>query len=348
MFMKDNFGNRFYYSPLGDGGIGGSVLVTGASGLVGTHLIKALVQKGVAVKALYRSTIPSFQSSDKVQWVQGDIFDVISLEAAMQNIQQVYHCAAIVSFNPKDKTLLHKTNVEGTANVVNACLNAGVARLLHVSSVSALGRIREDEVITEKMKWTPKTSNSEYGKSKYLAEMEVWRGIGEGLNAVMINPTIILGASDWTKSSSALFKNVYKEFPWYATGTTGFVDVEDVVNAMITIMESDVSAERFIISAENVTYQYLFNLIAHSFGKKPPHKKVTPFIGALVWILEKLKSTFTGKSPLITKETAATALAKVQFDNSKLFQYFPSFRYRPLQQSVQRICAEFKQMYNLP
>lgn len=325
-----------------------NILVTGASGLLGSHLVRELVNQNKKVKALYRSSIPVFENADKVEWVKGDILDVISLEEALAGVDCVYHCAAIVSFNPKEKQQLHQTNIEGTANVVNACLSAGVQKLLHVSSVSALGRIRQNEPITEKMKWTPETSNSEYGKSKYLAEMEVWRGVGEGLNAVIVNPTIILGVADWNNSSSALFKSTYKEFPWYTDGVTGFVDVEDVVSAMVMLMNSEISGERFIVSGENTTYQNLFNLIANAFGKKQPHKKVTPFIAAVVWRLEKVKAFFTGKKPLVTKETAKTAQAKVYFDNSKLLKFLPSFKYTALEDSVTRICAGFKKMYNLP
>ena len=324
-----------------------NIFVTGASGLVGSHLIKALLHQGKKVKALYRNSIPTVEGAEKVEWIKGDILDIIFLEEALMKVQQVYHCAAIVSFHPKQRNLMHKTNVEGTANIVNACLTAGVEKLVHVSSVSALGRMRQNEVITEQMRWSPETSNSEYGKSKYLAEMEVWRGIGEGLDAVIVNPTIILGAADWNISSTAIFKNVYKEFPWYSEGITGFVDVEDVVKAMIMLMESNTSRERFIISAEDTTYHRLFDLIAKAFGKKPPHKKVTPFIAAIVWRLEKLKSLFTGKNPLITKETANTAQAKVHFDNSKLLKCLPAFHYQTLEQSVERICGEFKKMYGL-
>ena len=324
-----------------------NIFVTGASGLVGSHLIKALLKQEKKVKALYRNNIPTFDGAESVQWIKGNILDIISLEEAMYNVQQVYHCAAMVSFNPKERKEMNKTNIEGTANVVNECLNAGVEKLLHVSSVSALGRIRQNEIISEKMKWTPETSNSEYGKSKFLAEMEVWRGVGEGLNAVIVNPTIILGAADWNNSSTAIFKNVYKEFPWYSEGTTGFVDVEDLISAMTMLMESNVSKERFILSGANTTYHELFDLIAKAFAKKPPHKKVTPFIAAVVWRLEKIKAALTGKNPLVTKETARTAQAKVQFDNTKLLKYLPAFSYSPLEKSVERICNEFKKIYNL-
>ncbi|MDE3253925.1 MAG: NAD-dependent epimerase/dehydratase family protein [Bacteroidota bacterium] len=322
-------------------------LVTGASGLVGSHLVSALLQKGEKVRALYRSAIPVFEGADQVEWVQGDILDVVALEEAMEAITSVYHCAAIVSFSPAKKSLLQKTNIEGTANVVNACLNAGIGKLLFVSSVAALGRIREDKPIDETMNWSEETSNSEYGKTKYYAEMEVWRGIGEGLNAVIVNPVIILGAGDWEKGSSELFKSAYDEFPWYTEGTGGFVDVQDVVAAMIRLMESDVTAERCILCAENRSYRDVFTQMALSFGKKPPHKKVTPLLAGIVWRMEALKSLFTGKDPMLTKETAKTAAAKVLFDNAKSKRLLPGFQYQNIEDSIKRICGELLKKYPL-
>ncbi|MEI6584499.1 MAG: NAD-dependent epimerase/dehydratase family protein [Sediminibacterium sp.] len=323
------------------------VLVTGASGLVGRHLIQALVQKGTPVTGLYRSAVPVFDGAEKANWIQADILDIVALEEAMQGIQQVYHCAAIVSFDSKNTKQLHQTNIEGTANVVNACLNQGIEKLLFVSSVAALGRIRENEAINETMNWTEETSNSAYGKSKYLAEMEVWRGIGEGLNAVIVNPVIILGSGDWLKGSSAIFKSAYDEFPWYTEGKSGFVDVLDVVKAMVLLMESTINAQRFIISAANIGYREIFTLIAHAFHKKPPHKKVTKLIAEIVWRLEAVKSWFTKKTPLLTKETAKTARANVSFNNTKLLEQLPGFSYQPLSNSIERICKELKVMHQL-
>jgi len=323
------------------------VLVTGGTGLVGSHLITELVKQHVEVKALYRSAIPPIAGGDKVEWVKADIFDTSQLAEAMENVKQVYHCAGMVSFNPKQKEQLYKTNVEGTANVVNACLEAGVEKLLHVSSVAALGRLRQNKLINETMVWTEETSNSEYGKTKYLGEMEVWRGVGEGLNGVIINPSIILGAGDWGGGSSALFKNVYKEFPWYTDGVTGFVDVADVVSAMQMLMNSNIGGQRFIVSAGNIGYHQLFTEMAQVFGKKPAYKRVTPFMAALVWRIEALKSVFTGKQPLLTKETAKTAQAKVYFDNTKLLKFLPQFNYTPVTDTVQRICGELRAIYNL-
>ena len=322
------------------------ILVTGASGLVGSHLVSELLKQGNTVRALYRNGSPA-ETRGGIEWVKGDILDISSLEEAMTGVQQVYHCAAIVAFTAKKKKLLHQTNIEGTANVVNACLNCGVQKLLFVSSVAALGRIRKNGMIHEKMNWTEETSNSEYGKTKYLAEMEVWRGIGEGLNAVIVNPVIILGAGNWEKGSSEIFKSAYDEFPWYTNGTSGFVDVMDLVKIMIRMMNGNISNERFIISAGNFSYREIFTGIAKGFGKKPPHKQVTPFLASLVWRWEAIKGKLTGKEPLLTKETARTAQAKVQFDNSKLNTYLMNFKYTPMEESIRRICGELKKKYNL-
>lgn len=323
------------------------IFVTGASGLVGSHLIKSLLAKGKKVVAIYRHTIPTFQGAENVQWILGDILDVVSLEKAMQGVTHVYHCAAIVSFAPKDQQKMLIANQQGTANVVNVCLDHKIQKLVYVSSVAALGRIRIGAPIDETMHWTAETSNSEYGKTKYLAEMEVWRGMAEGLNVAIVNPVIILGAGDWTKGSSGIFKSAYEAFPWYTTGVSGFVDVMDVVDIMQLLMESNISAERFIVSAENVQYQAIFSLIAQAFNKRPPYRRVTPLLTAIVWRLEAIKGLITGKSPLLTKETAATAQAIVHFDNSKLRKAFPEFKYRPLSESIERICKEFKQLYHL-
>lgn len=322
------------------------ILVTGGAGLVGTELITQLLQAGKQVRAIYNKTKLGVFNSENLQQMPCDILDVIGLEDAMKDVDQVYHCAAIITFNPSRKQELFKINIEGTANVVNAALAAGIKKLVYVSSVAALGRIREVEIINETMNWTEETSNSVYGQSKYLAEMEVWRGIGEGLDAVIVNPVIVLGAGDWNNGSSQIFKNVYKEFPWYTNGSTGFVDVRDVVKAMIGLMNSDIVAERFILSAENRTYRDVFNLIAKAFQKKPPHKQVTPAIAKIVWRLEAVKRFFTGKEPLITKETAATALANANFDNNKLKKFLPGFEYRKIEDTITDTCAALQQKFN--
>jgi dihydroflavonol-4-reductase len=319
------------------------ILVTGGAGLLGKELIAQLLAEGKKVRAIYNKTPLPNLNSNILEQLQCNILDVVGLEEAMAGIEEIYHCAAIVTFNPKRKMEMFKINIEGTANVVNIALEAGVKKMVHVSSVAALGRIREDELINETMNWTEETSNSNYGQSKYLAELEVWRGIGEGLNAVMVNPVVILGAGDWNGGSSKLFQTAYNEFPWYAEGTTGFVDVRDVVKVMTQLMESDITAQRFIVSAENRSYRDVFTLMAKAFNKKPPHKIVTPLIAKIVWRLEAFKSLFTKQDPLLTKETAKTALAKVNFDNSKLKKFLPGFTYRKIEETIVETCAALLQ-----
>ena len=322
------------------------ILVTGGAGLVGSELIRQLLDKGKKVVAIYNNTaLPDFNSPN-LQQVKCNILDVVGLEEAMHGVDEVYHCAAVVTFNPKRWEEMFKVNIEGTANLVNASLDAGVKKMVYVSSIAALGRIRENEPINETMNWTEASSNSRYGQSKYLAEMQVWRGIGEGLNAVIVNPVLIMGPGDWNVSSSMIFKNVYNELPWYADGTTGFVDVRDVAKAMIMLMESNITAERFIISAENRSYREIFNMIANAFGKRAPHRKVTPAIAKIVWRLEAIRNFFTGKEPLITKETTATAMTKARMDNSKLKKYLPGFNYRRIEDSIMDTCAAFQQKIN--
>lgn len=323
------------------------IVVTGASGLVGSHVVKELSKKHSNIIALYNSSAPSKELLSLAQWKKADILDGIVIEEIFSNAKQVYHCAAIVSFSPKEIILMNQINIEGTKNVVNACINCGVEKLVHVSSVAALGRIRPGEQISESMNWTEDTSNSEYGKTKYLSEMEVWRGIGEGLKAVIVNPSIILGSGNWNSGSTAIFKNVYNEFPWYTNGSSGFIDVSDLAKAMIALMESDINAERFILSAWNLTYKNVFDEIAKNFNKKKPTKEVTPFIAAIVWRFEYFKSLFTKQNPLLTKETAATALTKVNYDNTKLVSALPEFAYSNFEQSIQKICEELKIKYQL-
>ncbi|MEY4459919.1 MAG: hypothetical protein RIT38_1149 [Bacteroidota bacterium] len=324
------------------------IFVTGASGLVGSHLIQSLLAKGKKVRALYRQAVPVFAGSEQCEWIKGDILDPIGLTAALEGVEYVYHCAAIVSFAPGAAAKMLHSNVEGTANVVNACLVQAVKKLIFVSSVAALGRIRENEAINESMHWTPATSNSVYGQSKYLAELEVWRAMEEGLPMAIVNPVIILGAGDWNNGSSGIFKSAYNEFPWYTGGMSGFVDVLDVVDAMQLLMESNITGQRYVLSAENLPYRTIFNTIAAAFNKRPPSKKVTPLLANIVWRLEAIKGMITGKAPLLTKETAATAQATVRFDNQKFLNAFPSFQYRKVEDTIKRVANELKTIHQLP
>lgn len=319
--------------------------VTGASGLLGSYLIKALLEDGQDVVALYRESKGNLSAleAEKVAWVKGDIFDLCLLQETMQQCSRVYHCAGLVSFSPGRARDLMKINVEGTANVVNVALASGIDKLVHVSSVAALGRKRHNQVVRENVRWDDNSNPSVYGKSKYLAELEVWRGIAEGLQAVIVNPVIILGKGNWETGSSATFRNAYHEFPWYTEGVSGFVDAFDVARAMVLLMESQITAERFILSAENWSYRQLFTTMAKGFGKRPPYRKVAPWMAELVWRLEKIKGFVSGKEPLLTKETAETAQQKVSFDNRKILSALPDFKFRPLQETIEEACQYYLQ-----
>lgn len=324
------------------------ILVTGGSGLVGRELIIQLLAMDKPVKAIFHKTEIEKIDDPHLELVQCDLLDVIGLEDVMQGVDEVYHCAGFISYNPADTSKLYKINVEGTANIVNAALNAGIKKMVHVSSIAALGRpVNPADMIDETMDWAASSNKNNYGRSKYLGELEVWRGIAEGLNAVIINPSLILGAGTWGEGSTAIFKSVYDELPWYTDGVTGFVDVRDVARSMIMLMNSDISSQRFIVSAENDTFRNVFNLIAKSFNKRLPVRRVTPLLAAIVWRVEAVKSKFTGKKPLVTKETAASAMAVQKFNNGKLASWLPSFKYYPLAQTIDHSCCLLQQKLNI-
>lgn len=327
------------------------VFVTGGTGLVGSYLLKALLEKNVPVRALlrrpYKGFILTSGDLERIEWVEGDLLDPEVLEQAMQGVDQVYHCAGLVSFNPRNTGLLYKVNVEGTAAVVNACLETGVRKLAYLSSVAALGRSPGDGLTDESKDWDEETNKSVYGKSKYWAELEVWRGMAEELETVIVNPSTILGAGDWDTGSTKIFKSVYDEFPWYTEGVNGFVDVRDVVDALIRLMESPIHSQRFILSSDNWSYHRLFDAIAAGFGRRSPYKKVTPLIAETVWRLEKIKGAITGKDPLLTKETAHTAQSVSRFDNHKVLEALPGFGFTPLEEAVRHHCDRLKVSYSL-
>jgi len=327
--------------------MGKRVLVTGGSGLLGNELILQLLQRGHSVLAIqHKSQISISHPGLQIQSCSlGDIGLLIQL---MEGIDEVYHVAGKVSFLPSEKQDLYKINAEGTANVVEACLSSSIKKMLYVSSVAVLEKSPGAEMITEEMQWVGNAKRSAYGESKFLAEMEVWRGAAEGLNMVIVNPSIILGEGNWDEGSTALFKNVYNQFPWYSEGVNGFVDVKDTAQLMIMLMESDTVNERFIISAENLSYQSLFEKMAAAFNKKPPQKKITPFLASIAWRAEALKYRITGKRPLVTKETAATALKKSRYNNQKILQKFPGFTFRPIDETVRRVAVSLQQKLNKP
>ncbi len=291
-----------------------------------------------------KSAIPSFIPAhimEKVEWMEGDILDVVSLEDGMDGMDSVIHAAAIVSFQKKDRERMYKVNVEGTANVVNIAIEKGIKRFVHISSIAALGRKTDGGHVDEEKKWEESKVNTHYAKSKYRSELEVWRGMSEGLDAIILNPSTILGYGDWHSGSSAIFRNVYNEFRWYSPGVNGFVDVEDVARATLLLMESGISEERFIINGENWPFKRLMDTMSDCFGKKKATKATTPFIVGIGWRLEKLKSLFTGRRPLLTKESAKVAHSRTYFGNEKFLRAFPNFTYTPLEKTIRMACEKY-------
>jgi nucleoside-diphosphate-sugar epimerase len=320
------------------------VFVTGGSGLVGAALLRQLLKNNTPVKALYhtsRSPLLTPEEENAIEWIQGDILDTSLLLDILPSCSSVYHCAAIVSFHPAQRERMYKINVEGTANIVNACLETNIEKLIHVSSVAALGNAANDAPVNETNEWSEENPGSQYGRTKYLAEMEVWRGIGEGLCAAIINPSIILGEGNWHQGSAALFKKVWNAFPFYTTGSTGFVDASDVAKAMIMLMESPLENERYILTADHLSYEALMNGIAARFQKRPPRYKAPSLLLELAWRWEAMKALFSKAEPLITKETVQKAYQHSRYENKKILQDLPAFSYTPIESTLNRTCSWF-------
>lgn len=317
------------------------ILITGATGFLGAELTRQLTKSGHKVRALKResSLIPAMLERDPlIEWFVADINDLASLEDAFDGVNQVYHCAALVSFKPKDKFNMIRVNIEGTSNIVNLCVEYG-ARLVHVSSVAALGEPKKGAVvITEDDYWEYNAHVHAYAISKYEGEMEVWRSIAEGLDAVIVNPSVIIGASSGFQGTGAIFKLIKKGLSFYTRGATGFVDVEDVAKSMIALMQGSLTAERFTISAQNMHYQEFFQKIADGFGVEAPKREAKPWMMALAWRAAKLKSVFTGKAASLTHDAAKSSLHESFYSNEKIKNTI-DIQFKPLDQSITEVCA---------
>lgn len=328
-----------------------TVFVTGATGFIGSHIVRRYLAAGYPVEALYRTGSEYGllgDIADRITWHEGDITDISSLQTAIKPGMDVIHAAAIVSFVPKDRPRMEKINVEGTANIVNICLQAGIRKFGYISSVAALGRPNQKGiipgqpiVIDEGQKWEDSPNNSYYAQTKYRAELEVWRGVAEGLNTVMVNPSVVLGEGDWTRSSVQLFKYVYDENPFYTDGNVNYVDVKDVADAIYELMQTEIVNERFILNAGTIPYKELLERMASSMGKRPPAVRVSPAVANVLWRIEAVRSWLTGKAPLITRETARSASQVYRFDNRKLLQRL-DFHYRPLDETLRRVATALK------
>jgi nucleoside-diphosphate-sugar epimerase len=311
------------------------ILVTGATGLVGSHLLVQLLQENEEVKALFRSekqiektkNVFSFHNQlqlfDKINWVKGDITDIPSLEIAFENITHVYHCAALITFDPNDEEELRKINIEGTANIVNCCIDFGIKKLCHVSSIAALGNPKEHEItITEETEWNPEELHSDYAISKYGAEMEVFRGHQEGLQVVIVNPGVIFGFGFPKKGSDVIIQSVRKGMAFYTNGSVGIIFVEDVIKCMMQLMKSNINGERFTLVGENIEVKKLLKFIATELNLKSPSIKATKLMTAIAWRLDRLISKIANRKRKITRNTAAASHDTSIYDASKIKSYF--------------------------
>jgi dihydroflavonol-4-reductase len=323
------------------------ILITGATGFVGSYLARYLVKNGYTyIVCLKRPTSRLdmvAEVKDKVIWEEGDILDVPFLENILRGhqIEQIYHCAAVVSFDPRDREEMYNINVVGTENVVNAALEVGIEKLVYTSSIAAIGRVEHEPWVRETNKWQRSPLNSHYAISKFQAEQEVWRGIAEGLTAAMVNPTVILGSQYWEQGTGRLFDQVGRGLRFYTEGSTGYVDVRDVVTFMVKLMDSPIDNQRFVLNGENMSYKTMFEKIALILNKKPANIPVTPLLRQIAWRVEWLKSRFTGRRPLITKETARTSGTTFYFDNKKSLATFPDFQYSNIAATIEETAQQF-------
>nr|WP_319271912.1 NAD-dependent epimerase/dehydratase family protein [uncultured Draconibacterium sp.] len=335
------------------------IFVTGGTGLVGAHLLFELCKTGKKVRALKRETsnleqvLKTFayytddaqQLFDTIEWVDGDILDYFSLEKLLNGVTEIYHCAAIVSFESKERQRMISNNVEGTANLVNAAIENNVKKICHVSSIAALGKLQNGAPVTEETNWVPSKKNSAYSESKFYSETEIWRGIEEGLDAIIVNPSIIFGPANWESGSAKIFKTIWDGMKFYTKGVTGFVDVFDVVQPMIKLMDEqnfeDCKNQRYILSAENLSYQQVFTQIAEALQKPKPTIWASDFLMGFVWRAATFASWFTRKPSLITREAATGRNTVNNFDGSKVFRKI-GYDYQSIEASIKKTAGFLK------
>ena len=327
------------------------VLVTGGTGLVGSHLLYKLASNNESVRAIYRRAnklenlkkVFSYYSNDvdtlynRIEWVEADLNDVPALIEAFKDVTHVYHCAAFVSFEPDKYHQLRKINIEGTANIVNLCVANQVKKLCYVSSIAAIGNeLDASKLITEESPWNPEEDHSVYAITKYGAEMEVWRGTQEGVDAVIVNPGVILGPGFWRGGGSgSLINQVYKGFPYYTNGITAYVDVDDVIKAMIELMKSEIKNESFIVISENLSFKDFQMKVAKALVVQPAEKEASKFVLGIGWRMDWLRSKLLGKRRRLSKQMTKTALSKTVYDHSKLINAL-NFEFIPMDKSIEK------------
>ncbi|MCS5491087.1 NAD-dependent epimerase/dehydratase family protein [Algoriphagus limi] len=308
-----------------------NILITGITGLFGSYLAAefATLGKIFGIRRANSSTRLLDEKNLDITWREADLRDPSQLESALEDVDLVIHAAGLVSFSPSDSDLLYKTNVKGTRNLVNAMLEKGVKKLIHVSSVAAIGRSTEITNIDEKFKWTESPLLTDYARSKYEGELEVWRGEQEGLDVIVVNPSIILGKISDDRSSTSIYSYVLEEKSYYPKGDVNYIDARDAAKVTRLVVEKEAWGERFILNSESISYKEFFNQMATSFGKKGPQKPVTPFLLNLaVWYSGIARWMGASKIPL-NRSTARISQSKVNFDNSKVKKVL-DYEFRPL------------------
>lgn len=326
--------------------------VTGGTGMLGAHLLLQLLKSGHKVRALKRensdlsvtSRVFHYFDSEhllqQIEWKNGDVLNIDDLNKTMKGCTHLYHCAAIVSFLPEQHDLMMKINIEGTKNVMKVAQKINIQKVIHVSSIASFGRANEFGFVDENCQWTHSTNSSRYSASKHESENIVWDFIKNGLNAVIVNPSVIIGAGNWHKGSSELITTVYRGLKIYTKGVNGYVDVRDVAQIMVMLMKNSVSGERFILNSENLSYKELFTYIAEGLGTHPPKIYISNLLGGLAWRITKIISFFSGRKPVITKETAQTAMKKYEYSNKKLCETI-DYTFIPMKQSIDETCHFF-------
>lgn len=313
-----------------------NILITGITGLFGSHLAKEFSQLGnIHGLKNKKSSLDLLKDCDfPIVWHIGELSDQESLQESLKGIDLVIHAAGLVSFFSKDKEKLYEVNSNGTANLINAMLSVGVSKLVHVSSVAAIGRSPELKVINEEFKWTESPLNTEYAVSKYWAELEAWRGEQEGLDLIVVNPSVLLGKANYGKSSTVIFSYVLKENWFYPQGNLNFIDVRDAAKITKLLVENQAWGERFILNGDSIPYREFFSEIAAVFGKKAPAFALRNWqISVASMVISFLRIFGLSKSP-ITKKTALLSQQAIRFDNNKV-QRLLNYRYFSLRESLE-------------
>jgi len=337
------------------------ILVTGGTGLVGSHLLYHLAQQEEKIRAVHRSgsdlqkvkKVFGYYTSqpetlfNKIEWVEASLNDITELEKVFDQITRVYHCAAVVSFDPKDYHIMRKVNIEGTENIVNLSILNKIEKLCFVSSIATLSKSVNGKEITEENYWTNAAGKSGYAITKQGAETEVWRAGQEGIDVVIVNPGVILGSGFWEKGTGKLFDKIYRGFKYYTTGVTGFIGVTDVAKIMILLMKSDIKNERFILVAENRSFKDVFFLIADHLGVKRPSTKVSSFLSEMGWKLAWLKGKVLNKAPDLTKYSARAGLQKKYYSSEKIKNTL-DYSFEPLEKTIETTCKIYLKEFTLP